>query len=99
MSEDRTFPREFQCQEALWDTFHQMSGELEKSVDELINDAMTAYAQLNGYEIDAAVHTPPPPVVRPPALPQRLPSPPSPSRTRSSISISTRIIPGGQPIN
>lgn len=78
MSDDRTFPRQFQCQEALWETFHQMSGELEKSVDELINDAMTAYAQLNGYEVDAAVHTPPPPVVRPPALPQRLRSPPSP---------------------
>jgi hypothetical protein len=51
-SEDqvRTSVRQFRCRDRLWATFEQMSEELEKPVEELINDAMTSYAQLAGHE-------------------------------------------------
>jgi len=42
--------RQFHCRDRLWETFEQMSHEQEKSVEELINDAMTSYAQLAGYQ-------------------------------------------------
>jgi hypothetical protein len=37
--------RHFQCRDYLWETFEQMSGELECSVDYLINEAMRQYAR------------------------------------------------------
>src|SRR3954464_11409508 len=47
--------RQFACNDALWATFERMAGDQEKSVDELVNDALEAYAQLAGYQtgIDA----------------------------------------------
>jgi hypothetical protein len=64
-----------------------MSEEQEKDVDELINDAMIAYAQLSGYQtgITEQEVTPPPPVdssagaaarARPMAAPPAPPAPP-----------------------
>jgi hypothetical protein len=48
--------RQFACNDALWATFERMAGDQEKNVDELVNDALEAYAQLAGYQtgIDAA---------------------------------------------
>jgi len=47
--------RQFACNDALWATFERMAGDQEKSVDELVNDALESYAQLAGYQtgIDA----------------------------------------------
>lgn len=41
--------RQFQCRDYLWETFEQMSGELECSVDYLINEAMRQYARSRNY--------------------------------------------------
>jgi hypothetical protein len=61
MADDgRTIIRQFRCRARLWRTFEQMSEELEKDIDELVNDAMTAYAQLSGYETAAHANTPAP---------------------------------------
>jgi hypothetical protein len=56
----RASPRQFRCRDRLWHTFEQMSEEQDKSVEELINDAMTAYAQLSGYETAVHAQTPAP---------------------------------------
>ena len=47
--------RQFACNDTLWNTFERMADDQEKSVDELVNDALEAYAQLAGYQtgIDA----------------------------------------------
>jgi hypothetical protein len=47
--------RQFACNDALWATFERMAGDQEKSVDDLVNDALESYAQLAGYQtgIDA----------------------------------------------
>src|SRR5687768_16618322 len=60
--------RQFQCRDYLWEIFEQMSGELECSVDYLINEAMRQYARSRNY----GVRTPGPGTNRPPAA-----SPPS----------------------
>jgi hypothetical protein len=55
-SEDqaRTSLRQFRCRDRLWETFQQMSEDQEKPVEELVNDAMSSYAQLAGYETAAS---------------------------------------------
>ena len=40
---------QFQCRDYLWEIFEQMSGELECSVDYLINEAMRQYARSRNY--------------------------------------------------
>ena len=40
---DRTSVHEIHCRDRLWQTFVQMSEEQDKSVEELINDAMTGF--------------------------------------------------------
>ena len=47
--------RQFACNDTLWATFERMAGDQEKNVDDLVNDALEAYAQLAGYQtgIDA----------------------------------------------
>jgi hypothetical protein len=42
--------RQFACNDALWATFERMAGDQEKSVDDLVNDALESYAQLAGYQ-------------------------------------------------
>ena len=60
---------QFQCSDVLWATFQRMAEEQERDVGELLTDAMTAYAQLSGYQTDvneidpaAGEATPPPPM-------------------------------------
>ena len=53
--------RQFQCRDYLWEIFEQMSGELECSVDYLINEAMRQYARSRNY----GVRTPGPGASRP----------------------------------
>ncbi len=45
--------RSFQCRDYLWEIFGQMSGELECSVDYLINEAMRQYARSRNYGVRA----------------------------------------------
>jgi hypothetical protein len=78
--------RQFQCRDYLWEIFEQMSGELECSVDYLINEAMRQYARSRNY----GVRTPGPGTRPPQATPGAIPSlagppsipsaPPPPSR-------------------
>ncbi|HEX2661024.1 MAG TPA: FHA domain-containing protein [Polyangia bacterium] len=56
----KTTLRQFHCRDRLWHTFEQISEEQDKSVEELINDAMSSYAQLAGYETAVNVETPGP---------------------------------------
>jgi len=42
--------RQFACNDVLWATFERMAGDQDKNVDELVNDALEAYAQLAGYQ-------------------------------------------------
>lgn len=65
MTEDpnRKTYRQFQCRDYLWDTYEQMSRELECSVDYLINEAMRHYARTQGKGQGTA--PPPQPMGRP----------------------------------
>jgi hypothetical protein len=63
----RKSPRQFLCSDSLWSTFQRMAEDQEKGVDELISDALVAYAQLAGYQTgvssegdDEGPATPPP---------------------------------------
>ncbi len=70
MTEDpnRKTYRQFQCRDYLWDTYEQMSRELECSVDYLINEAMRHYARTQGKgQGTAPPQQPQPPMGRPQA--------------------------------
>jgi hypothetical protein len=87
----RKSPRQFNCSDALWETFRRMASDQEKSVDELINDALESYAQLAGYQTGIDAEPPsfpqfeegpatPPPLAQPhrraAAIPPPAPPPP-----------------------
>ncbi len=57
---NRSSMREIRCRDRLWQTFEQMAEEQEKSLEDLINDAMTGYAQIAGYETAVHAQTPAP---------------------------------------
>ena len=90
MSQDpnKKVSKSFQCREALWQKFEQMSKELECSVDYLINDAMKQYARQRGYGAAATggggPSLPPQPQapLPPPPLPSAAPPPPPPGGPR-----------------
>jgi len=85
--------RQFQCNDTLWVTFRRMAEDQEKEVDDMIADAMVAYAQLSGYqtginalESDSQQLTPAPSSAKhrespaaPAASPPPLPPPPPPA--------------------
>ncbi|HSZ81717.1 MAG TPA: FHA domain-containing protein [Polyangia bacterium] len=63
----RKSAHQFLCTDALWTTFQRIAEDQEKGVDELIADALVAYAQLAGYQTgisadddDDGPATPPP---------------------------------------
>ncbi|MDB4980335.1 MAG: hypothetical protein JWM82_1087, partial [Myxococcales bacterium] len=64
----RKSPHQFLCTDAVWTTYQRMAEDQEKGVDELISDALVAYAQLAGYQTgitsepddDEGPATPPP---------------------------------------
>jgi FHA domain-containing protein len=90
--------RQFQCNDTLWVTFRRMAEDQEKEVDDMIADAMEAYAQLSGYQTginaleaegqDSQQMTPPPRQhhtasrAAVPAPPPPPPPPPAPPRSR-----------------
>lgn len=67
--------RHFQCRDYLWETFEQLSGELECSVDYLINEAMRQYARSRQQQ-GGRVSVPPAP---PPSTPAPTARPPLPA--------------------
>ena len=79
---------QFQCSDVLWATFQRMAEEQERDIAELLTDAMTAYAQLSGYQTDvneidpaSGEATPPPPTAPPrPRMTPSTPLPPSSTR-------------------
>ena len=84
MSQDpnKKVNKSFQCREALWQKFEQMSKELECSVDYLINDAMKQYARQRGYGAAAtgggpSMAPPPPASAQPPTAAPPPPPPPA----------------------
>jgi hypothetical protein len=91
---DRSSVREIRCRDRLWQTFQQMSEEQDKSIEELINDAMTGYAQIAGYEtaVNAQTPAPTPPPLRG-ARPQPL-LPPAPGRLGRPTTSQAARVPG-----
>jgi hypothetical protein len=86
--------RQFQCNDALWVTFRRMAEDQEKEIDDVIGDALEAFAQLSGYQtgINSAAaesEVTPPPAARPRA-PAPPPPPPPPAASRSRF---TRPVP------
>ncbi|HEY2899504.1 MAG TPA: FHA domain-containing protein [Polyangia bacterium] len=76
-------PRNFQCDDVLWNTFQRMAEEQDSEVDDLINDALLAYAQLAGYQTGVSEEdTPPPTPPSPRPSPLRAPAPASPFGAR-----------------
>jgi hypothetical protein len=80
--EGRKNLRQFQCADALWNTVRRMAAEQDKGIDELVTDALVAYAQLAGYqssvsseELNEGPATPPPVRAAPP---RAVPPPPPP---------------------
>jgi FHA domain len=72
--------RHFYCRDALWHSFERMSEDLDRGVDELVNEAMRVYAREKGYlptESDAPRGSPSRPVPPAPPPPRR-PTPPPP---------------------
>ena len=50
---DRSRSRTFQSRAIVWSTFESMAREMEVSVDEIVNEAMAAYASARGYVMAA----------------------------------------------
>lgn len=49
MDPNRKTLRHFYCSDGLWQIFEQMSEAMDRGVDELVNDAMRAFAEQGGY--------------------------------------------------
>ena len=49
--------RQFACNDALWATFERMAGDQEKSVDDLVNDALESYASKYRDRVRAAIES------------------------------------------
>jgi pSer/pThr/pTyr-binding forkhead associated (FHA) protein len=94
--------RHFYCRDALWHSFERMSEDLDRGVDELVNEAMRVYAREKGYlptESDAprgAPGRPVPPAPPPPRRPAP-PPPPAPSSLRTTAAFHGRAPTGGNP--
>ncbi|HEY6475580.1 MAG TPA: FHA domain-containing protein [Polyangia bacterium] len=89
--------RQFQCNDTLWVTFRRMAEDQEKEVDDVIADALEAYAQLSGYQtginaLESESQLTPPPAARQhqraaaaqvqAPTPPPPPPPPAPARSR-----------------
>lgn len=48
---DAAHDRTFQSREIIWNTFESMAREFDVSIDELVNEAMSAYARVRGYPV------------------------------------------------
>ena len=86
-------PRNFQCDDVLWNTFQRMAHDQESEVDDLMNDALQAYAQLAGYQTGISEEdTPDTPAPATPRSPR-----PAPLRAPSPATYAARGIPAPGP--
>ena len=96
--------RHFYCRDALWHSFERMSEDLDRGIDELVNEAMRVFAREKGYlptesdsprgstaSLGGARTNPPPP---PPSRRLTPPPPPAPSM-RNTASFGGRPSYGG----
>jgi hypothetical protein len=79
MDPNRKTLRHFYCSDGVWHIFEQMSESLDRGVDELVNEAMRAYAERSGYLAGPDTDAQPsglylPDRSRPPAVPPPLPA-------------------------
>ncbi|MCC6552030.1 MAG: hypothetical protein IT372_03280, partial [Polyangiaceae bacterium] len=84
--------RTFECRDALWETFEQLSAQMGRPIDELVNEAMEQHLQTRSYgarlvEADdgprpAPPPTPPPMAATPPPPPPVVATPPPPPPAR-----------------
>jgi hypothetical protein len=79
MDPNRKTLRHFYCLDSIWEMFEQMSETLDRGVDELVNEAMRAFAEKNGYFVGPDTDAQPsglyiPDPSRPPAVPPPLPA-------------------------
>jgi hypothetical protein len=77
--------RHFYCRDTLWQSFERMSEDLDRGVDDLVNEAMRVLARDKGYlptESEGPRNTSARPVPPPPPAPRRptMPPPPPPPR-------------------
>ena len=92
--------RHFYCRDALWHSFERMSEDLDRGIDELVNEAMRVFAREKGYlptESDSprgsGARTSPPP----PPQPRRLTPPPPPQPSlRNTSAFGNRAATAGQ---
>jgi hypothetical protein len=71
--------RTFQSRETIWASFEALSRELNTPIDELVNEAMAAYARVRGYGDDAKPGRRGRSAARPPAIPPARGVAPAPS--------------------
>ena len=50
MDQSKKTMRHFYCRDVLWETFEQMAGDFDCSIDYLINEAMRYYARSKNYQ-------------------------------------------------
>ena len=79
MDPNRKTLRHFYCTDVIWQMFEQMSDTMDRGVDELVNEAMRAFAEKNGYFVGPDTDAQPsglfvPDPSRPPAVPPPLPA-------------------------
>jgi hypothetical protein len=81
----RKSAHQFLCSDALWSTFQRMAEDQDKGVDEMLCDALVAYAQLAGYQTGISIDdadddgpATPPPARAPAAVAGRTLLPPPP---------------------
>jgi hypothetical protein len=79
MDPNRKTLRHFYCSDVLWQMFEQMSEAMDRGVDELVNEAMRAYAERGGYQAGPDTDAQPsglyvPDSSRAPAVPPPLPA-------------------------
>lgn len=80
MDPNRKTLRHFYCSDMIWQMFEQMSETMDRGVDELVNEAMRAFAEQHGYLVSPDTDAQPsqlflpPDAGRPPAVPPPLPA-------------------------
>ena len=86
--------RHFYCRDTLWQSFERMSEDLDRGVDDLVNEAMRVLARDKGYlptESEGPRSTSARPVPPPPPAPRRtMPPPPPPPRGGAPTSALSR---------
>jgi pSer/pThr/pTyr-binding forkhead associated (FHA) protein len=84
--------RHFYCRDTLWQSFERMSEDLDRGVDDLVNEAMRIMARDKGYlptESEGPRSTSARPAPPPPPPPRRLTPPPPPPPRASAAATSS----------